>query len=81
MSYGRVVGNKAGEDLHLLLTVEHGVVHVDIDDGSTAFNLLAGNGQRLVVFLFGNESGKLPRTSHIGTLADVDEVLALAVDE
>ena len=78
---GRVVGNIAGEGLHLLTTVQHGVVHIDVDDRCATFYLLAGHGHGFFIFLFGYQTGKLARAGYIGALADIDKVLCLAVDE
>ena len=78
---GRVVGDVAGEGLHLLTTVQHGVVHIDVDDRCATFYLLAGHGHGFFIFLFGYQTGKLARAGYIGALADIDKVLCLAVDE
>ena len=56
----RVVADVTAEGLHLLTAVKHGIVHIDIDDGSTTLDLVTGYGECLVVFLFGNEAGKFP---------------------
>ena len=78
---GRVIADVATEGLHLLSAVKHGVVHINIDDSRPTLYLVAGHGERLVVLLVGNEARKLTRTGHIGTFADIGEVLGLAVDE
>ena len=79
--HGGVAGEIAAKRLHLLPAVEHRIVHVDVDDGGSAFNLLACHGERLVVVLLGNLAGKLARACHVRPFAYVDEVLGLAVDE
>ena len=46
----RVIGNVADKPFHLSCTVEHGVVHVDVNDGCTILDLLCGYLKRLVIF-------------------------------
>ena len=72
-SDSRFVGDIPHEVAHLLAAVQHGVVHVDVDDFRTALNLLSRHLCRLLVFLFRNESCKLARTRHVGALAYVRE--------
>ena len=58
-SDGGVVGNVAQEGLHLRTAIKHGIVHVDVDNLCPTLYLLTSHTKRLVVFLFGNQSGKL----------------------
>ena len=67
--------------MHLLSAVQHGIVHIDVDDGSPAFYLLSGYRHGFVIAFPGNETGKLTRTGDVGTFADVDEVAVTVDDE
>ena len=58
-AHGRVVADVAAEGLHLLMAVEHRVIHIDVDDAGAALYLLAGHAEGLVVFLLSDETGKL----------------------
>ncbi len=66
---------------HGFLGVEHGLVHVDVDHLRAAFDLLAGDGQRRLVFALANQLGEARRAGHVGALADVDEVGVRANDQ
>ena len=69
----------AQESAHLDSGVQHGIVHIDIDNARSAFNLAGGNLQRFVVLPGGNQARELARTGHIGTLSDIGEIAALLV--
>ena len=59
---------------HLVAGVEHGVVHVDVDDLCSRLDLLAGDVERLGVVLFVNEPQEFARAGYVASLADVYEV-------
>ncbi len=58
---------------HRRLRIEHGFVHVDVDHLSAVLDLLAGDGQRIVVAAFEDHAGEGFRAGDVGALADVDE--------
>ena len=66
----------AKEGPHALRSVEHRVVHVDVDDRCAALNLCGGYGQGLAVFLFGYEPGEFARTGDVGAFPDICKVAA-----
>ena len=53
--------------------IQHGFVHVDIDDLGTVFDLLTRDCQCLVVFLVQNHPGESLRTRDVRAFADIDE--------
>ena len=59
---------------HRLLGIEHGFVHVDVDDLRAAFHLLLGDGQAFLELAAQNQLGEFGRAGHVGTLANVDEI-------
>jgi hypothetical protein len=59
---------------HGLLGIEHGFVHIDVDDLRAPIHLLLGDGQGLFVFSVEDQLRKFRRAGHVGALADVDEV-------
>ncbi len=61
---------------HRLLAIEHGLVHIDVDDLRAAFDLLARDVQCLVVFAVEHQFFERGRAGDIGALADVDEETA-----
>ena len=61
------------EPVHARGRVQHGLVHVDIDDLRTALDLLARHRKRLVVLFLANQAGEHLAARHVGTLADVHE--------
>ena len=63
---------------HGLLGIEHGFVHVDVDDLRAAIHLLLGDGQRFFVFAGEDQLGEFRRAGDVGALADVDEVAVRA---
>ena len=65
--------NEVEKTHHGRTTVQHGFIHVDVDDLGAVFNLLAGNGERVFESPLQNHARKGPRTGHIGAFADVDK--------
>ena len=59
---------------HLFLGIEQAIVHIDIKQLGTILNLMAGDGECLVIFLFIDEAEELARTGYIASLTYVDEV-------
>ncbi len=54
----RLAGNQVEEAHHRRFSVEHPLIHIDIDNLRAAFHLLAGDVQRFAVLLFFNQSLK-----------------------
>ena len=63
------------ESRHLHLSVQQPVVHIYIDDLRTVFHLLAGNAERLVIFLFINQTQEFARTRNITAFTHIHEVI------
>ena len=55
------------------VAVEQAFVHVDVDDVRPAFDLLPGDGDRLVQIAFAHQPGELPRAGDVRPLADHGE--------
>ena len=53
--------------------IEQSVVHIDVEDHSASFYLMAGNRECLVVVLLIDESQELATSCHIASLAYIDE--------
>ena len=68
-----LTGNQVQKPDHGGLAVEHGLVHVDVDDLRTVFHLLPGHCQRLLVVAIQDHAGKGFGACDIGALADVDK--------
>ena len=62
------------------LAVEHGLIHVDVDDLGAVFHLLARHGQCLLKVPVQDHAGERLGTGHIGALTDVDKQ-RIAIDE
>ena len=77
---GRVVLDLADETFHCSGTVEHRVIHVDVDDGSAAFDLAGGNLQGRSIIAGGDQPGEFARTGHIGPFTDRRQVVVPDVD-
>ena len=60
---------------HLVTGIEHGIVHVDVDNLGAGLDLLAGDVEGFGVVLFVNEPQELARTGHVAPFADVDEIV------
>ena len=74
----RLAGNQMQEAHHRGLAVEHGLVHVDVDDLRAVFDLLARDGERLLELAVEDQTRERFRSGDVGALADVDEQAALA---
>ena len=69
----RFGGDQLQETIHRRNAVEHGIVHVDVDDLGAVFDLLAGDGQGFVEARFADQAGKGLRAGDVGAFADIDE--------
>jgi hypothetical protein len=58
-------------------TVDHALVHADVEDIGTVLDLLAGHAYRFFVFAFLDQLRELRRTGDVGSFADHDEDAAL----
>ena len=65
--------NQIQKSHHGRLAVEHGFVHVDVDDLRPVFYLLTRHRQSLLILAIQNHAGKGFGAGDIGALADVDE--------
>src|SRR5260221_1219855 len=70
----RLGGNQVQESGHHLLRIEHAFIHVHVDYLRAAFDLLAGDAQRLFVIAGQDEFGEFRRAGHVGAFADVHEI-------
>ena len=61
------------EPHHLCLRLQHGVVHIDVDDLRAVFHLDAANVEGGLVFTFGDQIFELGRARHVAAFAHVDE--------
>ena len=66
------------ERAHGLLRVQHGFVHVHINDLGPAVHLLPGYGERAFVVAAQDQLGKRGRAGDVGPFPDVDEVCVRA---
>jgi hypothetical protein len=71
-----LAGDQVQEAHHRRLAVQHGLVHVDVDDLGAVLHLLAGNGQRLLELPGQDHAGEGLGARDVGALADVDEEAA-----
>ena len=62
------------ENSHLFLGIQQPVVHIDINDQSTVFHLLACDAQCLFVFLFVYQTKELTGTGHVAAFAYIDKI-------
>ena len=69
-----VIVQQPQEFLHAAWPVKQTFVHVDINDLSTAFDLIASDTDRFVEFVFANKSQKLARSGDVGSFANIHEV-------
>jgi hypothetical protein len=69
----RFGGDQVQEAHHGRFRIEHGLVHVDVDDLRTVLDLLARDRKRFVELIVQDHAGKGLRPRHVGPLADVDE--------
>ena len=63
--------NQVQEPNHGRLAVQHGFVHVDVNNLRTVFNLLTGHCQSLLVLAIQNHAGKCFRACDVGALTNV----------
>ena len=56
LAHGRFSADVPAESLHFELAVEHGIVHVDIDDRCPALYLVSCHGECFAVLLFSDET-------------------------
>jgi hypothetical protein len=73
-----LAGDEVQEAHHGRLAVQHGLVHVDVDDLGAVLDLLARHGQRLLVLAGQDQPGEGLGAGDVGALADVDEQAAAA---
>ena len=70
----RLRGHQVQKGYHLLFCIQHGIVHVHIDNLCPAFYLASCHVEGLLVFLLAYEPCKLTRPCHIGSLTHIYEV-------
>jgi hypothetical protein len=68
-----LAGDQVQETHHGGLAVEHGLVHVDVDDLRAVLDLLACHGQCLFEFAIQDHPRERLGAGDVGALADVDE--------
>ena len=66
-------GNQIQETHHGSLAVQHGLVHVHVNDLCTVFHLLAGHSQSFFVLLVQDQAGKGFGASDVSALTHVDK--------
>ncbi|MPM40213.1 hypothetical protein SDC9_86853 [bioreactor metagenome] len=71
-------GDQIQKAHHRGLAVQHGLVHVHVDDLRTVFHLLARDGQGFLVLLVEDHARKRLGAGDVGALAHVDEQRAFA---
>ena len=59
--------------MHARGRIQHGFVHVDVDDLRTTLDLLTRHGNRFVVFFFANQTGEHFAARDVGALTYVDK--------
>ena len=69
----RLASQEVEEAGHGRLGVQHGLVHVDVDDLGAVLDLLAGDQQAGLVVAFQDQAPELRRAGDVGALPDVDE--------
>jgi hypothetical protein len=74
----RLAGDQVQEAHHGGLAVQHGLVHVDVDDLGAVFHLLARHRESVLKAAFQDHARKGLRARHVGALAHVDEQRARA---
>ena len=58
---------------HRRFSIKHGIIHVDIDDLCTVFDLLTGDFKGCIIVFVDNQLLELNRARNVGTFADIDE--------
>ncbi len=69
----RLAGDQVQEAHHRGLAVEHGLVHVDVDDLRAVLDLLPRDAQRVFVAALEHHARERLGAGDVGALADVDE--------
>ena len=59
---------------HRFDAVQQRVVHVDVDDGGSALDLVARHFDGFFHFVFAHQASKLPRAGDVGAFADHEKV-------
>jgi len=65
--------NQVQKSDHGLFTVQHGFIHIDINDLGTGFHLLAGHIKGFGIITIQDQLFKFGRSRHIGTFANIDK--------
>ncbi len=73
-----LAGDQLEETLHGRGRIEHGLVHVDVDDLGAVFHLLARHRQRVLETAFQHHAREGLGAGDVGALADIDEEVAFA---
>ena len=68
-----LAGDQVQEAHHRRLRIQHGLVHVDVDDLCAVLHLLAGHRERLLELAVQDQPGEGLGAGDVGALADVDE--------
>ena len=55
-------------------SIEQSIIHIDVNDGSAALNLIAGDFDRFLKLLLADQAGEFATSGHIGALAHHQEV-------
>ncbi len=66
-------GNHVQKAMHARNRIQHGLVHIDVDNLRPALHLLTRHGQGLVVFFFTDQAQKHLAARHVGAFTDVDK--------
>jgi len=68
-----ITGQNIQEPAHGIDGIEHGIVHIHIDDLSTTTHLAAAHFKGLFQLVFLNQTSKFSAASHVGSLAHIHE--------
>ena len=71
----RFVADDSHETFHLGRAVQHGIIHVDVDDRRSCLDLFPGDRGSLRVILFPDKTGKFSGACHVCTFADIDKIV------
>src|SRR5690554_3097733 len=77
----RLGGDQVQEGDHHLLGIQHALVHVDVDDLGTVFNLVPGDTQGFFILLFLDQAQEALGAGYVGAFAHVDEQGVLVAGE
>ena len=72
-------GEEIEETGHHFGSVDHALVHADVDDRRAVLDLLTGDGDGFLEFVLFDELREFGRTGHVGALADHEEALFVGV--